>query len=131
MAKKREYSYEPDKIVWMASAGLRNVVSCTSDTRPLTHIQALMEQAPGVSLKIVPLEETLLLKEALAEAFESLSPEDLWIAERLLIEGMSLRKAGAVLGIPKTTLARRRDKIRLRLVDALVDSPAVRGYLRD
>jgi len=90
-----------------------------------------MEQAPGAPRKVTPLEETLLLKEALAEAFESLSPEDLWIAERLLIEGMSLRKAGAVLGIPKTTLARRRDKIRLRLVDALVDSPAVRGYLRD
>ena len=29
----------------MASAGLPNVVSCTSDTRPLTHLQALMEQA--------------------------------------------------------------------------------------
>ena len=131
MAKKREYSYNPDTIAWMARAGLPNVINCTADVRPLTQLQVMMEEVPGVTNKIRSIEETFLLKEALAEAFETLSAEDLWIAARLLIEGMSLRKAGAVLGIPKTTLARRRDKIRLRLVDALVDSPAVREYLRD
>jgi DNA-directed RNA polymerase specialized sigma24 family protein len=99
--------------------------------RPLTHLQALMEEVPGASTGIRPIEETLLLKEALAEAFDQLTPEDRWIAERLLIEGLSLRKTGAVLGIPKTTLARRRDKICLRLVDVLVDSPAVREWMRN
>jgi len=131
MAKKRDISYAPDKLAWMASAGLPNVIGCTSDLRPLTHLQALMEEVPGASTGMRPIEETLLLKEALAEAFDKLTPEDRWIAERLLIEGLSLRKTGAVLGIPKTTLARRRDKICLRLVDVLVDSPVVREWMRN
>jgi hypothetical protein len=131
MAKKRDISYDPNSLAWMASAGLPNVIGCTSDVRPLTHIQALMEEIPGGPSALPPLEETLLLKETLAEAFEHLTPEDRWIAERLLIEGLSLRKTGAVLGIPKTTLARRRDKICLRLVDVLVDSPVVREWMRN
>ena len=60
---------------------------------------------------------------------ESLPPEDRWIVERLLIEGTSLRKTGVVLGIPKTTLARRRDHIKQRLVSILTDDPDMRGWI--
>ena len=52
MAKKREYSYNPDTIAWMARAGLPNVINCTADVRPLTQLQVMMEEVPGVVNKI-------------------------------------------------------------------------------
>ena len=75
------------------------------------------------------IEETASLKEALADAFDSLGDEDRWIMERLLIEGLSLRKTGRVLGVPKTTLARRRDRIKRQLMLHLVLNESVQDYM--
>jgi len=91
--------------------------------------ESLMLSPPGGPVRGPSLEETALLREALGRAIDGLSPEDRWIVERLLIEGMSLRKAGAVLGIPKTTLARRRDHIRGQLVLVLTDDPTISGWI--
>jgi len=88
-----------------------------------------MLSPPGGPDRGPSLEETALLREALGRAIDGLSPEDRWIVERLLIEGMSLRKTGAVLGIPKTTLARRRDYIKRRLALVLTDDPTISGWI--
>ena len=64
------------------------------------------------------------------EAIDSLAPEDKWIFNTLMIERLSLRTAGAVLGIPKTSLARRRDKIRRELMTVLIESEVIQRWLK-
>ena len=98
-------------------------------TRPMTEIEALMQTAPSGYEPLMPLEVTLQLKEILADAIDELTPLERWIVERLFIEGLSLRKAGAVLGIPKTSLARRRDSIRRKLMVRLLENPIVKEWL--
>jgi DNA-directed RNA polymerase specialized sigma24 family protein len=101
--------------------------------RPLTELEALMQERPydGVAaFSREPLENTAALREALGEAIDNLPPEDRYIIEELFIAGNSLRKTGAILNIPKTTLARKRDRIRRHLMDTLVDHPDVRKWLR-
>lgn len=87
-----------------------------------------MNCPPGV----VPLESLLEqneIREVVADAFDTLSDDDLWIYHMLCNVKMSLRFTGRVIGIPKTTLARRRDKIIADLEAKLMASPAVRNRL--
>ena len=99
--------------------------------RPMTEMEVLMREAPGFySDSPVALEETAALKELLGAAVDSLTPEDRYIMETLLIEKRSLRKTGAVLGIPKTTLARRRDKSREYLMKRLAGEEVVQDWLK-
>ena len=93
--------------------------------RATSLIEALMQVPPSGTLRGPSLEETANLRGVLVDAVESLDPEDRWIIERLLIEGLSLRKVGAVLGIPKTSLARRRDAIRRQLMVTLLEHPDI------
>lgn len=89
-----------------------------------------MTEAPNSSsTPVLTLEETADLKEALADAFDSLDDEDRWIMERLLIEGLSLRKTGNVIGVPKTTLARRRDRLKQQLMLHLSLNESVQDYI--
>ena len=99
----------------------------------MTTLELLMQEAPGWEGRtgLIPIVTTLELRAVLAAAIDSLPPEDRYIAEQLMVQGNSLRKLGHVLGIPKTSLARRRDRIRRRLMDGLVDSPVVRNWLRN
>jgi len=75
--------------------------------------------------------ETMALKEAVGEAIDALEPEDRWIINALFVEELSLRTAGWILGIPKTSLARRRDYIRRQLMASLSESPDVVQWLRE
>jgi DNA-directed RNA polymerase specialized sigma24 family protein len=127
--KQREFPTDPTD-AWQEGKvqfGARNKLY---PTRPMTEIEALMETAPAAGEPSVSLETTFLLKELLADAIEELSPLEKWIAERLFIENMSLRKAGAVLGIPKTSLARRRDIIRRKLEIRLMEEPVVTDWFK-
>jgi|TARA_R110002020_G_scaffold166874_1_gene355051 DNA-directed RNA polymerase specialized sigma24 family protein len=98
-------------------------------SRPENALEVLMkEPPPGIPLKrwtLIPLDQTDILREVLADAIEALDPEDRWLIERVLIEGVSLRKVGAVLGISKTSVARRRDRIRIKLIKKLLKEPQV------
>lgn len=114
---------------WLARNQTSPKVRVLFPQRDDTEMEALLRTPPGGPDRGPSLEETSLLREALGRAVESLPPEDRWIVERLLIEGTSLRKTGAVLGIPKTTLARRRDHIKQQLAFILVDDPALRGWI--
>jgi DNA-directed RNA polymerase specialized sigma24 family protein len=98
--------------------------------RPKTVLEQMMTEAPNSSsTPVLTLEETGDLKEALADAFDSLDDEDRWIMERLLIEGLSLRKTGNVIGVPKTTLARRRDRLKQQLMLHLSSNESVQDYI--
>ena len=113
---------------WLHRA-LRNALP--AEGRYATDIERMQVERPdGNHTSSSPtLEETLDIKEILGAAIEALEPEERWIAERLLIERLSLRKAGAVLGCPKTTLARKRDTIRGKLIKAVAGHPAITQWL--
>ena len=126
MAKKQEWAKDEDEL--QRAAAQRGTVW---QSRASTDLELLMQEVPG-SIAAAPqasLESTHRLKEALADAIEALNEEDQWIINCLLIEGLSLRVTGRVLGIPKTSLARRRDRIKRQLMLSLVDSPDVRRHL--
>lgn len=133
MSKTREYPQDPTKTWWQQrSSQTRSARRRTPmfQHRPDTWLEAVMEQAPGAQrADTLPLDATNQLREALADAIDQLGDEDRWIIDRLFIEGMSLRKTGAVLSIPKTTLARRRDAIRRFLLVELAGDPRVRQWL--
>ena len=128
--KQREFPTDPTD-AWQEGKVQFGARQKLHPTRPMTEIEALMQTAPSGYEPLMPFETTLQLKEVLADAIDKLSPLEKWIAERLFIEGMSLRKAGAVLGIPKTSLARRRDVIRRKLVIHLAQEPKVIDWFKD
>jgi len=129
MPNKREYPYDPAVLDHLRVMHARHdQINC----RPLTTLELLMQEAPGWEGRtgLIPITVTLELREALADAIDSLPPEDRYITEQLLVQGKSLRKLGYVLGIPKTSLARRRDKIRQTLMENLVGEPIIQHWLR-
>ena len=85
--------------------------------------------APHQTQCLPSLESQSELKELLGIVIDNLEPEDRWIFQALIIEGMSLRVTGRVLGIPKTSLARRRDRIKKQLMLQLVDHSVVQQWL--
>jgi len=97
--------------------------------RDATELEKMMQEAPGQERPLPSLEATAALREALADAIEELSPEEQFIIERLLIEGLSLRHTGWMMSIPKTTLARIRDKVRERLMSKIVDYEHIRHWI--
>lgn len=95
-----------------------------------TDIEALMSQRPHETNDTPSLEATAIVKEILGRAIDNLEDEDRFIVEALFIEGLSLRQVQAITGIPKTTVARRRDRIRRHLMADLSESPRIREWLR-
>lgn len=97
----------------------------------MTDIESLMELAPHEEPTVQSILGTAALKEAIGVAVDNLNDEDKWIFNALFIEKLSLRAAGRVMGIPKTSLARRRDYIRRRLIAELAESEIVSTWLTD
>tara|TARA_R100001244_G_scaffold129104_1_gene100321 strand:+ start:309 stop:587 length:279 start_codon:yes stop_codon:yes gene_type:complete len=71
------------------------------------------------------------LIEPVEEAVESLQPWEQEILYMLYGDKLSLRVAGKALGIPKTTLARRRDAIWKKLESKLSKNQIVWEKMRD
>jgi len=69
------------------------------------------------------------LREIVANALETLTEEEQWIFHMLTTVKLSLRFVGGVMGIPKTTLARKRDKMIQKLQVTLLESPIVHERL--
>ena len=122
MAKKKEFPTEE----WVFASNNKVLYK----QRPMTDTQALMELAPFQESWTPSLEATAHLKELIGQAIDDLSPEDRWIFNALIVERLSLRGAGRILGIPKTSLARRRDKIRRELMARLIESERVQEWLK-
>ena len=129
MPNQREYPYPPRQIEYLRIVNHRYA---QTNTRLLTDLEALMQLAPGAEwcVSVPSIVSTLELKEAVGAIVDSLPPEDKYIIEQLLVQGNSLRKLGYVLGIPKTSLARRRDKIREQLMVELAAHPGIQNWIR-
>ena len=99
-------------------------------TQISSKIEALMIARPLEEPK-TSLEEQHALREVLVGALDDLEPIDVWIINALLFEKMSLRTAGWVLGIPKTSLARRRDRILQDIKAKIENEQIIKDYLDD
>ena len=97
-----------------------------------TELEQLMVLAPGDQPLISTIEATSDLKEAVGEAIDNLPEEDRFIFNLIFVAHLSLRATGKIVNIPKTSLARRRDKIRRRLMlDLSQDKRVQRWMYRD
>ena len=123
--QRREYPTDPSQ--WDMQGSNRLV----GRSRPSPDLEALMQLGPHQEADLLSIEATAVLKEVIGEAIDGLPDEDRWIFDRLFVEQLSLRVTGRILGIPKTTLARRRDRIRRHLMAELSESEAVRRWLID
>jgi len=121
---KREILRDPIEFAWLFDAAvIRRDIG-----QPETAIQALQQTAPHQTAR-VSLEERHDLREAVVAAIDSLEPEEVWLINALLFERLSLRDVEYVLGIPKTTVARKRDNILAKLRQTLEDNPYVREHI--
>ena len=121
---KREILRDPIEFAWLFdAAAIRRDIG-----QPETAIQALQQAAPHQTTR-VSLEERHDLREAVVAAIDSLEPEEVWLLNALLFERLSLRDVEYVLGIPKTTVARKRDNILAKLRQTLEDNPYVREHI--
>jgi|TARA_R110000765_G_C18748018_1_gene587504 RNA polymerase sigma factor (sigma-70 family) len=94
---------------------------------PETELLALMEAGPLEPRESQ--EEQAALREMVLDSLDILNLEEMWLVNAILFERMSLRQIARSIGIPKTTVARYRDKVLAKLRDALVDHPAIQDYL--
>ena len=124
--RRKEALYDP-LLPW-GRAGDRHMHTSAFD-RPFSATEALMSCAPFEQPEESVLEQ-MALREALADALDTLDEEERWIFDMLVVVRLSLRFVGRVVGIPKTTLARRRDKVIAKLQQQLLESPEVRNRVR-
>ena len=96
--------------------------------RAFSPLEALIACVPHSDPEESVLEQ-LALRESLADALDTLEEDDRWIFDMLIVVRLSLRFVGRVIGMPKTTVARRRDKIIANLRDILNDDPIVQERL--
>lgn len=93
-----------------------------------TKMEALLLTLPNAEPQ-KSLEEQHVLREILVGALDQLEPIELWLINALLFEKLSLRDCEHVLGIPKTTIARNRDRILKKLKEQIMENPEVKEYL--
>ena len=98
--------------------------------RAFSPIEALMSCPPAEDPEESVLEQ-ISLRDAVADALDNLEEDDRWIFDMLIVVRLSLRFVGRVVGLPKTTLARRRDTIVAGLQEQLLENPVVRERFRD
>ena len=125
MAKK-EFPFDPLR----ASRLVRELSETEVRGAPDTLIQALQQARPHSAPRISK-QERADLQEVVLDALETLEPWEHWLLNALLFERMSLRQVEYVLGMPKTTVARKRDRILGKLKHELSIHPSVQEYLRD
>lgn len=101
-----------------------------SRERPVTEIQALMETRPHET-PAVSIEERLKTKELVALAIETLTAEEVWVFNAVVIEGLSLRVVGKQLNVSKNTVAARRDQAIKKLRALLENEPSIQAVLKD
>jgi len=125
MAKK-EFPFDPLR----ASRLVRELSETEVRGAPDTLIQALQQASPHSEPRVSK-QERADLQEVVLDALETLEPWEHWLLNALLFERMSLRQVEHVLGMPKTTVARKRDRILGKLKHELSIHPSVQEYLRD
>ena len=121
MAKKKEFPSDD----WVFKDPEKSLYKI----RPTSEIESLMQLAPHREAILPSIESTQAVKEIVGKIIDDLSDEDRWIFNALVVERLSLRGAGRILGIPQTSLARRRDKIRRELMAKLIKCKPIQEWL--
>ena len=116
---KKEFPFDPLDLSWKAQG---------KPQQKQTEIEILQEAAPHAALEESQ-EARIQLQDAVLDAFDELDEWEIWLLNALLYERRSLREVERMLGIPKTTVARKRDYILRKLKRALDKHPIVRDYL--
>lgn len=96
-------------------------------TRPETPLQALMQCGPNET-PMISAQELLGVREAIGDAFDVLTPQEVWVFNSLVIERLSLRAVARQISTPKTTVARIRDRATRKLRAALQDNLEVVAF---
>lgn len=120
---KRDFVFDPLDAAWIfdkAYSKKRHQIA--------TKMEALLLAEP-LQNPVITLEEQHELREILVDALDKLEPMELWILNALLFERLSLREVQSILSIPKTTLARKRDKIFSKLRKQIENIPEVQEHL--
>lgn len=118
---KREYAVDPlpeEKPQWSGRK-----IKLYND-RPQTPLEALMRCAPGREPD-PSVQELIHLRDIIQDAIDKLSPRERWVFDEITTGGASLRS----LGLPKTTVARVRDKAIEKLQEMLLQSEEIREFL--
>jgi len=115
--RRREPLYDP-----LLSAGR---YQRSAFGRAVSPLEALVVCEPGNEPEESVLEQ-LSLRDAVADALDELNEDDRWLFDMLLVVHLSLRFIGLVIGMPKTTVARQRDRIIADLQQRLLTNPVVR-----
>ena len=115
--RRREPLYDP-----LLSAGR---YQRSAFGRAVSPLEALVVCEPGNEPEESVLEQ-LSLRDAVADALDELDEDDRWLFDMLLVVRLSLRFVGLVIGMPKTTVARQRDRIIADLQQRLLTNPVVR-----
>ena len=128
-----------DPVGWILDSALedyyRAVMPLGDSSRPLSELQALMEAPPGwepvpttdlyythepqrraLCKRVIPNEE---LRQVVAQALQELPETHRLVIEALWGGGLSLREVEHFTGIPKTTVARKRDEAPRLLAEQL------------
>lgn len=99
-----------------------------AETRADTDYQALMETPPGYEPD-VSRAERLELRDLIVDAIDGLTEQEKWIFDALFVRRLSLRQLAAEIQMPKTTVARWRDRLLLRVRSKLEHEPMIIEYL--
>tara|TARA_R100000008_G_scaffold29198_1_gene16090 strand:- start:105 stop:470 length:366 start_codon:yes stop_codon:yes gene_type:complete len=118
---KREFPFDPLQ-------GLRRADTSNLRNRPDTLIQAIQQSSPYTE-PFLSKEEQAQLQEVVLNALEELDEWEIWLINALLFERRSLREVQRMVGIPKTTVARKRDQILSKLRDILTPNQTIKNYL--
>lgn len=130
MASRRELprNFEPEPDDDLSETGPSYIQVGCGSVRPLNEYEALMCARPH-EYPVVSREERLPLRDIIADALDELTDEQRWIFDALFVRRLSLRKLGAELSIPKTTVARMRDTLLSALREMLETDPRIQSYL--
>lgn len=99
-----------------------------AERRPENEFQALMECAPFEE-PAVSRDERLELRDVIVDAIDDLDEQEQWIFDALFVRRLSLRQLASEINMPKTTVARWRDRLLLRLTEKLENEPMIAEYL--
>jgi len=96
--------------------------------RPSTPMQALMECQPFHDPEVSRIER-LELRDVIVDALENLDEQEQWIFDALFVRRLSLRDLAAEIAMPKTTVARWRDRLLAKVRSQLETDPRIIEYL--
>lgn len=115
----REYPVDPFKLHNINGSRFNRHI-------PFTPLEALM----GTGEPEMSVLGMIALREIINDAIDKiLTPLELWVFNALFIERKSLRKLSKELSIPKTTIARIRDRATQKLRTELENHPSIQEYL--